>query len=795
MSITDVLKIIYQYAENPWVVLLIIPAIPLLVWLLSREFISLRESAEQRASKRKTRKIMMFTRTIMIFLLLVALASPFFETEKIIEGDPFIQVLVDNSTSMSVFEDISNDLVAGLKNRMNTESDIVGEGMISNIGDSVLQHLEPHGSILLVSDGNVNTGADLGDVALYASKVNATINAINLKAIRNDASVTVIGPDKVLEGSESSFNVLLNRVGNIESVLLTVELDGELIHNQLTNQPVISFTRRLEPGVHKIVAKIDSPDFFRNNNVFYKTIKVVPRPKILMLSDQGSPLKTLLDQLFVVDVATSLPSSISEYYAVVVNDRTAQEMNPDTDVLNDFVADGNGLVVFGGEHSYDKGGYRDSLFETMLPVIVGAPEKDEGDVVIAIVMDISGSAGAPFGRFASTSDFEKAAAIGIMQGVKLDTRVALLAFNTQAYLLSEPSPIFQKQGVDEIISRVKFGGGTNIAAGLLKAVQVVGDYSGSKNIVLLSDGKTQGSAAAYEAARYAANAGIKIYTVGVGPTTDEQTMIDIAEITNGVYFRATEESRLNIIFGPVDENEAQSGQMDLVIWNKNHFITAGLEPNATLYGFNQVSPKGAGRLLAVTSTGDPILTVWRLGLGRVAAVSTDDGSKWAGSLLSSKGSKLIGRTMSWAIGDPERKSASFIDVKDTRLGEPAEILVKSEVPPTAPGVTFFKVDDDTYSGNIVPTQTGFQEVARAPFAVTFEREFGEIGMNPELQRIVASTGGKMFDADEYDEIADFARTRAKRIINAREYVRWPFIILAILIYLVEIFIRRVVRKE
>ena len=781
--------------EHPWVILLIIPAIPFLVWMLRRDFIMLREDAEQKKSKRKTRKIMMFTRVVMIFLLLVALASPYVETEKIIEGDPFIQVLVDNSTSMSVFQDISSPLVEGLKNRMNTESKIVGEGTISNIGDSVLQNIESHGSILLVSDGNVNSGANLGDVALYASKVNATINAINIKAIHDDASVSVISPVKVLEGSDAVFSVILNRVGNIQSVPLTVQLDGETIHNQLTSDPVVSFTKRLAPGVHKVTAKIESSDYFPNNNVFYSTIKVVPKPKILMLSQSGSPLKTLLDQLFVVDVASSLPSSLSSYYAVVANDRTAQEMDPDTDVLNDFVADGNGLVVFGGEHSYDKGGYRNSLFETMLPVIVGAPEKDDGDVIVAIVMDISGSAGAPFGRFASTSDFEKAATIGIMKGVKLDTKVAVLAFNTQAYLLSEPTPVFQKQGVDDLISRIQFDGGTNIAAGILKAVSVIGDYSGSKNIVLLSDGITQGTAAAYEAARYAANAGIKIYTVGVGPRTEEQTMIDIAELTNGIYFRATEESRLNILFGPVDENEAASGQMELVVLNKNHFITAGLEPNATLYGFNQVSPKGAGRLLAVTSTGEPILTVWRLGLGRVAAISTDDGSKWAGSMLGAGASKLISRTMNWAIGDPERKSATFIDVKDTRLGEPAEVTVKSEIPPVAEGVTFYKIDEDTYTGSIIPKTVGFQEVARAPFAVNYEREFGEIGINPELQKIVASTGGRMFDSNDYDKIADFAKTRAKRIINSREYLRWPFILLAIIIYLVEIFIRRMVRKE
>ncbi len=795
MSVTDILRWAYANMEYPWVLLLIIPLIPILFWLLRHEYIVMKEELEVKLQKRRVRRLMLFTRTFLLILALIALASPYVQREKIIEGDPFIQLLVDNSTSMAVFEDVSHQLAARLEKKLNTETKVVGTGTVSNIGDAVLNNLEPHGSILLLSDGNANNGASLGDVALFATKLNATINVIRLNPIKSDASVQVFGPSKTLENAENSFAVLINRVGDIKSVHLKVMLDDEVIYDQVTNDKAYQFTRQLSQGTHKITAQIDSQDFFPNNNVFYKTVKVVPQPKVLFLSEKASPMETLLKQLYVVDTATTLPQNLQDYYAVVVNDMKAETLDPVSDVLNDFVADGNGMVVFGGENSFEKGGYRNSIFETLLPVMVGTPEKKEGDVLIAIVIDISGSAGAPFGRFASTADFEKAAAIGIMRSLKLDTRVAILAFNTQAYLLSEPTPVFAKKDAEDLIGRIKWGGGTNIGAGLLKAISVLGQFSGSKNIVLMSDGKTQSSASAYEAAKYASNAGIKIYTVGVGPTTDEKTMMDLAEISNGIYFRATEESRLNILFGPVDEQEAKSGQMELVILNKNHFITENFEPNATLYGFNQVSPKNAGRLLATTSTGEPVLAIWRLGLGRVGAFSVDDGGKWAGDLLGKGNSRLIARTMNWAIGDPERKSASFIDAKDTRLNEPAEITVKSSVPPNSPNVVFYKIDEDTYTGSLVPTSTGFQQAAGAVFAVNYESEFEDIGLNPELEKIVGSTGGRIFDANDIDGIVEHAKTKAKRTINTRDYVRWPFVLLAIIIFLVEIFIRRIVRRE
>jgi len=795
MSVTGVLQWSYAHMEYPWALLLVIPLFLILVWILRHDFVTLKEDLMVKLQKKRVRRLLLFTRTILFILLLVALASPYIQREQIIEGDPFIQLLVDNSTSMVMFEDISQQLAAKLEKKMNTEQKTVGSGAVSNIGDAVLGSLEPHGSILLLSDGNVNSGADLGDVALFATKLNATINAIRLKPIRNDASVEITGPSKTLENAENTFSVFINRVGDIKSVRLTVTLDGESVYDQVTGETVYQFTRQLPKGNHKIIAKIDSQDFFPNNNVFYKTVRVVPQPKVLFYSEKASPMETLLRQLYVVDTAASLPSNLQDYYAVVVNDINANKLGTTTDVLNDFIADGNGMVVFGGENSYDKGNYRNSIFETLLPVLVGAPEKKPGDTAIAIVIDVSGSQGAPFGRFASSADFSKAATLNIMNGLKVDTQAAVIAFNTQAYLLSDLSPVFAKQGFDDLIARLKWGGGTNVGAGLLKAVSVLSQFSGGKNIVLLSDGKTQALSSAYEAAKFASNAGIKIYTVGVGPTTDEKTMMDIAEISNGIYFRATEESRLNILFGPVDDQASKSGQMDLVILNKNHFITENFEPNATLYGFNQVSPKGAGRLLATTSSGEPVLTVWRLGLGRVAAFTVDDGGKWAGDLLGEGNSRLIARTMNWAIGDPERKSASFIDAKDTRLNEPAEITVKSSVPPSAENVVFYKIDEDTYTGSIIPAATGFQSVAGAEFAVNYESEFGSLGLNPELEKIVGSTGGKVFDANDINGIVEHAKTKAKRVVNSRDYVRWPFILLAVVMFLVEIFIRRIVRKE
>lgn len=795
-TVTEILRLAYQVMEYPWALLLVIPALIILLWTLHHRFVEIVDEPEIVKRKRRVRRLMHFTRFLLVMLLCIAIASPYVQEEKMIEGDPFIQLLVDNSTSMGLFEDVSSQLADALEKKTNTEVKVIGTSTVSNIGDSVLNNLEPHTSTILLSDGNVNAGASLGDVALFASKLNATVNAIKITPKRNDAGVVIYGPAKTLEHAETNFVVFINRVGNIKSVNLKVTLDGEVIYDKPTSEPAVEFTRKLTKGTHKVKAEISSQDHFAENNAYYKTIKVVPQPKLLLYSQKSTPLETLLKQLYVVDTVSSISSSIEDYYTVIVNDIPAEDADRASGILNDFVADGNGMVVFGGENSYDLGNYDSSVFESMLPVMVGTPEKKEGDVLLAIVIDISGSQGAAFGKFTSTADFSKSATVDIIRNLKPDTRVAIIAFNDQAYLLSEPSPVFSKQNVENLIARLRWGGGTNVAAGVLKAASVLNAYSGSKNIILLSDGKTQAKASAIEAAQFTANSGIKIYTVGVGPTTDEEFMMDVAEITNGIYFRATDESKLKVLFGPIDEQQTETGKMELVIINENHFITSGFEPDkAVIYGYNQVSPKGAGRLLATTSTGEPLLTVWRLGLGRVAAYSTDDGGKWAGSLLGERNSKLISRTMNWAIGDPERKSQSFIDAKDTTLNEPAELTIRSKKVPEAEGVVFYKIDEETYSASIIPKQTGFQEAAGAVFAVNYATEYLDLGLSKELNNIVSSTGGRMFSVEDTASMVTQARTRARRVVNDRTYYRWPFVILAAALFILEIFIRRIMRTD
>lgn len=786
---------LYAHVEKPEVILLIIP-LTLIVWyLLRKDFIQLKEDPEVIQQKKRVQRFMSISRPAILLLMLIAIAAPYTQTEKTIEGDPFITLIVDNSTSMSLFENPTDKLAAALEKKLPVEQKSIASAERSDLGDGILSHLQPGQSILLFTDGNNNEGANLGDVALYASRLNTTINAIKLNPLHDDIAISVSGPTKTMEDVENTFTLNIQHVGQKQARHVTVTVDDKVVVDTTTTDTAITFTATLSGGNHKITAKTDAKDYFPQNNIFYKTVKAVPKPPVLFWGEGPSPLLTLTSDLYDITPLQNPPADLNDYYAIIINNRNRAVVDPHFDKINNFVSEGNGLVVVGGKDSYDRGEYKNSLIETILPVIVGTPERKEGDINVIIVIDISGSTGSAYGD-GKAVDIEKALAIGVLRDLDAKHNLGVIAFNTAAYLVSDVSPVFEKVKLEDKIASLRDGGGTLISAGLLKAMAMLDPLSGSKNIILISDGKTQAGAVSEEAAKAASNLGIRIFTVGVGPQTNEELMQKLADITNGVYFRATERSRLKLLFGKPEDQPPEGGTLKMVILNSNHFITENLELNANIYGYNSVSPKTTARLLVTTSTGEPVLTIGRLGLGRIAAYSSDDGTAWSGEALNKQNSRIITRMTNWAIGEPDRKSKEYIEAHDTRQNEPTEILVKSpKAPPEAEGIIFYKIDQDLYSTTVTPTEPGFQTVAGALFAVNTPREYSTIGENEELKSIVTSTGGRIFNPNDIDSIIEHAKTSARRTINTKNHIIWPFILLATLLYLTEIFIRRLIRRD
>jgi len=313
MVLEQFLNYPYQYLKHPYVILLIIPVAIALWFVLHKDFVQLKKELidpKMQEHRKRLRKLVFISRVIIFLLLFIAIASPYVERETLIEGEAFLQLLVDNSTSFSLFdasvgEKLREELSAGIR----VETRTIAGGDHSALGDSLLSSLQSEGHVLLISDGNNNLGADLGDVALYASRLNTSISALNLKPINNDARVRIQGRRKMFEGSDYDFQVFVDQVGVQKNVRLVVKIDDQVIFDQVSTERVFDFSQKLSAGFHRVSADIQvEEDYFSENNVFYKTVKVVDKPNVFF-----PPITNIPFPSAVKSVNTSISRSLISF--------------------------------------------------------------------------------------------------------------------------------------------------------------------------------------------------------------------------------------------------------------------------------------------------------------------------------------------------------------------------------------------------------------------------------------------------------------------------------------------------
>lgn len=795
-----------------YVIYLIIPLILLLIALLWINFVKFNKEEEKKAfvkERRFDRIIFLILRSLVFLLLLIAIASPYKIKETVTEGSPSLTILADNSTSFDVFDDtIATTLKGQLEQYFPTTLKYIASGERSAIGDGILQNAEGDDHILVISDGYNNYGRDLGDIILFTSILNTTIHTVNLNPLKKDVSVTITGPSQVIEQSETTFNVNIRNLGDVKYNSVDVFIDG----NQVPVDSRGRFTWRFSRGYHKIEARILFPkdDYFEQNNIYYKSVKSLQRPKLLFITEKQGPLQEALEKVYDITVESDIPDEFSLYDAVVLNDININKItNNKVDLLSDYLSEkNNGLVVIGGENSFDNGGYENSYFESILPVQVGIGERKREELYnIAFVIDLSGTVGLPFKPNSQETvlDFEKAFLLNIINSLNLDDKISLMGFVSRPHCIPNSlhcvlTPISLIPSLDTTLRTLTVPSGsdadrgTNIALALARARQTLEKAKGGKNVVLISDGIDPNEYGIMHNIQTMNSFGIKLYTIGVGQFVNTALLKKMAERGNGLYFEPDETEKLKILFmGDEDKQrcvKAKSGKA--LLMDTTHWITRGdLTLKVNVGGYNLVVPKLWGRKLMATDCDRTLLTAGRYGLGRIIVLSTDDGSKWAGSLLNEENSKIITRMINWAIGDFTKDNKFDVRIKDTTLGKATDVNVITNEKPEVKNLEFAKIDAGLYSAKFRPEEEGFHTILDAITAVSYNDEYESIGLNPRLEELVVISGGLVFDPNDIQSIKDTIISMSRRVKVETINYRWPFIIAAIIIFLIDILIRRI----
>jgi uncharacterized protein YegL len=185
-----------------------------------------------------------------------------------------------------------------------------------------------------------------------------------------------------------------------------------------------------------------------------------------------------------------------------------------------------------------------------------APGRDSTDPVttsldVMLVLDSSGSMTSN-----DPQDLRKTAAKNFIDALLVGDQVGVVDFDSNAVLLQSLTPLTEtaKAAVDQIDS----SGGTCIGDGIALATQEIVANSGADRLkaqIVLTDGQDNPSCNPdYAALLTAANdAGIQIYTIGLGTDVDTALLQQMATETGGQYFPISSADDLPEVFRRIAE--------------------------------------------------------------------------------------------------------------------------------------------------------------------------------------------------------------------------------------------------
>ncbi len=222
------------------------------------------------------------------------------------------------------------------------------------------------------------------------------------------------------------------------------------------------------------------------------------------------------------------------------------------------------------------------------PEWLGQPvaiERNGRDIMMAI--DISGSMGAADlnqdGRNRTRLDVVRDVASEFVSE-RVGDRIGLVLFGTRAYLQTPLT--FDRKTVVAMLDDASIGlAGPQTAIGDSIGISIkrlLEEPEEDRVLILLTDGASNsGSVSPVEAAKLAGQEKIKIYTVGIGADSatvntlfgpqrinpsrdlDERTLKEIASVTDGLYFRARDQSGLQKVYEAINQLEPLAGESDV----------------------------------------------------------------------------------------------------------------------------------------------------------------------------------------------------------------------------------------
>lgn len=554
--------------------------------------------------------------------------------------------------------------------------------------------------IVVLSDGAENIGHAV-EQADQATLDGVPIDVVPLSGV-DPADVRIdqlTGPSALWMGDDLS---LITSIGAGGGGTATVELviDGNVMSTQPVTlspgQTVLSLSAPdLAAGFHAVEVRVSAAnglDRVVENNQAYLGVVVRERPAALVIAPVGSDPTRLQEALTAqgADVTVVTPdavpvrsSELERYDAVLLDNVSAWDLSAvQQRTIVAHTRNGHGLIVLGGSASFGPGSYAGTELEAALPVTVKVVDgQQRPSVAVLIVMDKSGSMSYdPRDGSTSKIDLAKTGVVTASSALAEGDQLGVIAFNDEpvwAMPMTTLTGQDDQARVEQAIAPLSSDGGTELYPALQVGYDSLRNVDADvRHIILLSDGKSRGGTreAYAQLVNDIGNDDISLSTVALGTDADLE-LLEYLSVEGGGRYRVanTPEEIPTITF-----EEAQSAGSQSVL--RGAFTPVQQQPSTILnnidtasmpaiQGYNFAESRTGAQPVLTSDRGDPLLTKWQFGQGRVVAWTADDGSDFASGWDAwAEYDEFWGNALQWTLPDPANQAVTAEMSRDGRQG-------------------------------------------------------------------------------------------------------------------------------
>lgn len=360
---------------------------------------------------------------------------------------------------------------------------------------------------------------------------------------------------------------------------------------------------------------------------------------------------------------------------------------------------GGGFLMLGGDNSFGVGGYFRTPIEQMLPLRTEHDDRqDTPSVALYVILDRSGSMTAAVAGQTKIALANQGAALAL-EVLQPRDLFGLSAVDTQVDAVVPLGHPDAKPALEQrILSITAGGGGIYIYTSLVDAFRVMREANARiKHVILFSDAADAEEKAAGEMADGAPGAGnsadlvsamlaekITTSVVGLGTNKDKDAAFLrlLAERGNGRFYLTNDALTLPQIFSTETMKVAQSSLVEEPFNAAPRVpspLTAGIDWALAppLLGYNATKIKPTAEVLLATGSDEPLLAIWRYGLGQAAAFTSDAQARWAGEWLDWDGfGKFWGGVARGLLRKGGAGGGAPFQVRATELGDGSRLRVE-----------------------------------------------------------------------------------------------------------------------